>query len=68
VIGVLDPYRFSIGSDAHNELELELLPYGMATAARAGIETRSHPEPPIDPLRASWARELNEEARIEHQA
>ncbi|HEY8115379.1 MAG TPA: hypothetical protein VIH70_03095 [Actinomycetota bacterium] len=35
---------FSIGSDAHNELELELLPYGMATAARAGIETRSHPD------------------------
>ena len=28
---------FSIGSDAHAASELELLPFGMATAARAGI-------------------------------
>jgi histidinol phosphatase-like PHP family hydrolase len=28
---------FSIGSDAHTASELELLPFGMATAARAGI-------------------------------
>jgi len=28
---------FSIGSDAHNALELEFLPFGLATAALAGI-------------------------------
>jgi histidinol phosphatase-like PHP family hydrolase len=28
---------FSIGSDAHAARELELLPFGMATAALAGI-------------------------------
>jgi histidinol phosphatase-like PHP family hydrolase len=28
---------FSIGSDAHSGVELEFLPFGMATAARAGI-------------------------------
>ena len=28
---------FSIGSDAHDASELEMLPFGMATAARAGI-------------------------------
>lgn len=58
---------FTIGSDAHNELELEFLPFGMATAARAGIERdpilnyRS-----IDFVR-SWARELNEDGRIERE-
>jgi histidinol phosphatase-like PHP family hydrolase len=28
---------FSIGSDAHTSLELEFLPFGLATAALAGI-------------------------------
>jgi histidinol phosphatase-like PHP family hydrolase len=59
---------FSIGRDAHNELELEFLPFGMATAARAGIERdRILNYRSIDFVR-SWARELNEEARIEHEA
>jgi histidinol phosphatase-like PHP family hydrolase len=58
---------FSIGSDAHNELELEFLSFGMATAARAGIERdRILNYRSIDFVR-SWARELNEEARIEHE-
>jgi DNA polymerase (family 10) len=58
---------FSIGSDAHSELELEFLSFGMATAARAGIERdgilnyRS-----IDFVR-SWARELIEEAELEKE-
>jgi histidinol phosphatase-like PHP family hydrolase len=57
---------FSIGSDAHNELELEFLPFGMATAARAGIERdRILNYRSIDFVR-SWARELAEEARVEH--
>ena len=47
---------FSIGSDAHTALELEFLPFGMATAAIAGI----HREQvlnfrPVDFVR-SWAR------------
>lgn len=46
---------FSIGSDAHNALELEALPFGMATAALAGIRREQilnfHP---IDFVR-SWA-------------
>lgn len=54
---------FSIGSDAHSELELEFLPFGMATAARAGIERdRILNYRSIDFVR-SWARELTEEAR-----
>jgi histidinol phosphatase-like PHP family hydrolase len=56
---------FSIGSDAHNELELEFLPFGMATAARAGIERdRILNYRSIDFVR-TWARELAEEERIE---
>jgi histidinol phosphatase-like PHP family hydrolase len=59
---------FSIGSDAHNEIELEFLPFGMATAARAGIERdRILNYRSIDFVR-TWARELNEVARIEHEA
>ncbi|HEX6331470.1 MAG TPA: PHP domain-containing protein [Actinomycetota bacterium] len=58
---------FSIGSDAHNELELESLPFGMATAARAGIERdRILNYRSIDFVR-SWARELDAEGRIEHE-
>jgi len=57
---------FSIGSDAHNELELEFLPFGMATAALAGIERdRILNYRSIDFVR-SWARQLDEEARIGH--
>ena len=56
---------FTIGSDAHNELELEFLPFGMATAARAGIERdRILNYRSIDFVR-SWARELAEGTRIE---
>jgi histidinol phosphatase-like PHP family hydrolase len=56
---------FSIGSDAHNELELEFLPFGMATAARAGIERdRILNYRSIDFVR-SWARAIAEEERIE---
>jgi histidinol phosphatase-like PHP family hydrolase len=59
---------FSIGSDAHNELELEFLPFGMATAALAGIERdRVLNYRPIDFVR-SWARELHQEVRIEHES
>jgi DNA polymerase (family 10) len=59
---------FSIGSDAHNEIELEFLPFGMATAARAGIERdRILNYRSVDFVR-SWARELNEQARVEHEA
>jgi histidinol phosphatase-like PHP family hydrolase len=57
---------FSIGSDAHNELELEFLPFGMATAARAGIERdRILNYRSIDFVR-SWARALVEEAHVDH--
>ena len=54
---------FSIGSDAHTALELEFLPFGMATAARAGIE-RDHilNYRSIDFVR-SWARRLDESGR-----
>jgi DNA polymerase (family 10) len=52
---------FSIGSDAHSELELEFLPFGMATAARAGIDReRILNYRSVDFVR-SWARELGEE-------
>jgi DNA polymerase (family 10) len=54
---------FSIGSDAHSELELEFLPFGMAIAARAGIEReRVLNYRRIDFVR-SWARQLGEESR-----
>jgi histidinol phosphatase-like PHP family hydrolase len=50
---------FSIGSDAHTEVELEFLPFGMATAALAGIERdRVLNYRSIDFVR-SWARELD---------
>jgi DNA polymerase (family 10) len=56
---------FSIGSDAHSEAELEFLPFGMATAARAGIERdRILNYRSIDFVR-TWARELTEEGRIQ---
>jgi histidinol phosphatase-like PHP family hydrolase len=56
----------TIGSDAHNELELEFLPFGMATAALAGIERdRILNYRSIDFVR-SWAGELDEQAGIEH--
>jgi DNA polymerase (family 10) len=49
---------FSIGSDAHTVLELEFLPFGMATAARAGIERdRILNYRSIEFVR-SWARRL----------
>ena len=58
---------FSIGSDAHSELELEFLSFGMATAALAGIERdRILNYRSIDFVR-SWARELGEGARTEHE-
>jgi histidinol phosphatase-like PHP family hydrolase len=47
---------FSIGSDAHAASELELLPFGMATAARAGIpRERILNYHSVDFVRA-WAR------------
>jgi DNA polymerase (family 10) len=50
---------FSIGSDAHSELELEFLSFGMATAALAGIERdRILNYRSVDFVR-SWARELH---------
>ena len=53
---------FSIGSDAHNEQELEFLPFGMATAARAGIERdRILNYRSVDFVR-DWAHELSERA------
>ena len=46
---------FTIGSDAHSAPELELLPFGMATAARAGIpRERILNYQPIEVVR-SWA-------------
>ncbi|HSJ50691.1 MAG TPA: PHP domain-containing protein [Actinomycetota bacterium] len=58
---------FSIGSDAHNELELEFLPFGMAIAARAGIgRDRILNYRSIDFVR-TWARELNQEGRVERE-
>ena len=47
---------FSIGSDAHTALELEFLPFGMATAALAGIpRDRVLNYRPVELIRA-WAR------------
>ena len=47
---------FSIGSDAHTAQELEFLPFGMATAAMAGIpRTRILNYRPVEFVR-SWAR------------
>jgi DNA polymerase (family 10) len=47
---------FSIGSDAHTAEELEFLPFGMATAARAGIaRDRILNYRPVEFVRA-WAR------------
>ncbi len=47
---------FSIGSDAHSAQELEFLPFGMATAARASIpRERILNYRPVDFVRA-WAR------------
>ena len=46
---------FTIGSDAHSALELEFLPFGMATAALAGIpRERILNYQPIEVVR-SWA-------------
>jgi DNA polymerase (family 10) len=46
---------FSIGSDAHTALELEFLPFGMATAALAGIPSeRILNYRPVEFVRA-WA-------------
>jgi DNA polymerase (family 10) len=56
---------FSIGSDAHSEPELEFLPFGMATAALAGIEReRILNYRTIDFVR-SWARRLGDHERTE---
>jgi DNA polymerase (family 10) len=53
---------YSIGSDAHSEQELEFLPFGMATAARAGIDRdRILNYRSVDFVRA-WARELGEQS------
>jgi histidinol phosphatase-like PHP family hydrolase len=58
---------FSIGSDAHSEAELEFLPFGMATAVRAGIDRdRILNYRSIDFVR-EWARDLNERARVEER-
>jgi putative hydrolase len=47
---------FSIGSDAHTAMELEFLPFGMATAALAGISRDQILNyQPVDVVRA-WAR------------
>jgi putative hydrolase len=47
---------FSIGSDAHTAQELEFLPFGMATAAMAGIpRTRILNYHPVEFV-SSWAR------------
>ena len=47
---------FSMGSDAHTAEELEFLPFGMATAAMAGIpRTRILNYQPVEFVRA-WAR------------
>ena len=47
---------FSMGSDAHTAEELEFLPFGMATAALAGIpRTRILNYHPVDFVR-DWAR------------
>jgi histidinol phosphatase-like PHP family hydrolase len=55
---------FSIGSDAHSEFELEFLPFGMATAALAGIDRdRILNYRTIDFVR-TWARQLDEAAGI----
>jgi putative hydrolase len=49
---------FSIGSDAHSAHELEFLPFGMATAALAGIpRERILNYRPVDFVR-SWAKRL----------
>jgi putative hydrolase len=49
---------FSIGSDAHSAHELEFLPFGMATAALAGIpRERILNYRPVDFVR-SWAKHL----------
>jgi len=58
---------FTIGSDAHNELELEFLSFGMATAALAGIERDRVLTYRSFEFVRSWARALTEEARVEHQ-
>ena len=51
---------FSIGSDAHSALELEFLPFGMATAALAGIpRERILNYRSVDFIR-SWVNELAE--------
>lgn len=55
-------------TDAHNELELEFLPFGMATAASAGIERDRILDYRSIDFGHSWARALNAEARIEHEA
>jgi putative hydrolase len=50
---------FSIGSDAHTAMELEFLPFGMATAALAGIpRERILNYRPVEFVR-SWARGPN---------
>jgi histidinol phosphatase-like PHP family hydrolase len=59
---------FSIGSDAHNVLELEFLPFGMATAARAGIERDRILNYRSIGFVRSWARQLDDKARIEHES
>jgi DNA polymerase (family 10) len=47
---------FSIGSDAHRAEELEMLPFGMAIAARAGIEREQILNyRPVEDVR-TWAR------------
>jgi histidinol phosphatase-like PHP family hydrolase len=51
---------FSIGSDAHTELELTFLPFGMAIASLAGVPTdRVLNYRQADEVRA-WARSLGE--------
>jgi DNA polymerase (family 10) len=54
---------FSIGSDAHAAAELGALPFGLATAALAGIpRERILNFQPVETV-VSWARELRETRR-----
>lgn len=54
---------FSIGSDAHGVDELEFLPFGLATAALAGIpRERILNYQPVETV-VAWARDLRDRAR-----
>jgi putative hydrolase len=55
---------YSIGSDAHSAFELSFLPFGMATAAAAGVpRDRVLNYLPVDEVR-EWARALRERGSV----